>query len=200
MANPSSQRLKGLLSITVLKANNLIKGDWIGENDCYVVLSLEPLSSQGSKGKNSDQQTETHQKTQIHDGRNPIFNEKLIFPVADKLDTLHVQIWDEDLDKDDLLGQGSLNLLDDSQGGQFDTDTEKEWLHITTIPLTTEKGKPGGTMDLVLHFIPETVATYIGKRFNNAQAELKKKLTQQIVAKATGMASDQAMKFMGIGD
>ena len=38
------QRLKGILTVTVLKAKNLKKSDLLGENDCYVVLSLEPLT------------------------------------------------------------------------------------------------------------------------------------------------------------
>ncbi|CAF1228315.1 unnamed protein product [Adineta steineri] len=197
----SSHRLKGLLSITVLKANNLIKGDWLGENDCYAVLSLEPLPLQSIGDlRNKDRQTEIAQMTQIHDGSNPVFNEKLIFPVADKLDMLYVQLWDADPGKDDLLGHGTLSLLDDDQGGQFDTNTKKEWLYTTTISLTTEKGKQGGTVEIVLHFIPETVAAYMEKRFDAAQAELKKKLTQQIVAKVTGTASSQIQGFMGIGN
>ncbi|CAF0859415.1 unnamed protein product [Adineta ricciae] len=188
----SSHRLKGLLSITVLKANNLIKGDWLGENDCYAVLSLEPLPTE-SKGRsrNKDRQSEVSQLTQIHDGSNPIFNEKLIFPVADKLDTLYIQLWDSDPGKDDLLGQGTLSLLDDDQGGQFDTNVKKEWLYVTTVSLTTEKGKAGGTVDLVLHYIPETVAAYMGRKFDSAQADLKKKLTQKIVSKVTDVASDK---------
>ncbi|CAF0859435.1 unnamed protein product [Adineta ricciae] len=193
----SSERLKGLLSITVLKASNLIKGDWLGENDSYAVVSLEPLSFESKeKSRNKDHQTETHQLTQIHDGSNPIFNEKLIFPVADKLDTLYIQLWDSDPDKDDLLGQGSLSLLDDEQGGQFDTNTNKQWLHTTSISLTTEKGKSGGTVDLVLHYIPETVAAYMEKKFDAAQAEMKKKITQKIVSKVTDAASDKIISYI----
>ncbi|UJR24432.1 hypothetical protein I4U23_005808 [Adineta vaga] len=197
----SSQRIKGLLSITILKANNLIKGDWIGENDCYAVLSLEPLPTE-SKGRsrNKDRQTETSQLTQIHDGSNPIFNEKLIFPVPDRLETLYVQLWDSDPGKDDLLGHGTVSLLDDDQGGQFDTNLKKEWLHITTVSLTTEKGKPGGTVDLILHFIPETVASYMSKRFDTAQADLKKRLTQKIISKVTDAATDKVSGYMGFTD
>ena len=192
----SAQRLKGILSVTVLKANNLIKGDWFGENDCYAVLSLEPLPLQGKvKTENKKQQTETYQKTQIHDGSNPIFNEKLLFPVPKGLETLYVQLWDSDPGKDDLLGHGTLSLLDDEQGGQFDTNANKEWLHITTIPLVTVKGEQGGTVDLVLHFIPETVAAYLGKKFNAAQAELKKELTQQIMGKVTNVAANKLFGY-----
>ncbi|CAF4279539.1 unnamed protein product, partial [Rotaria magnacalcarata] len=54
MAGSSSQRLKGILSVTVLKANDLIKSDFIGDNDCYAVISLEPLANE-SKVKTGNQ-------------------------------------------------------------------------------------------------------------------------------------------------
>lgn len=196
----SSQRLKGILSVTVLKAKNLKKSDWFGENDCYAVISIEPLSMQTKvKAADKKQQTETYQKTQIYDGLNPVFNEKLVFPVPKKLDVLYVQLWDADSDKDDLLGYGTLNLLDDEQGGRFDTNLDKQWLHTATIPLISDKNEDGGTLELVLHFIPETVAAYMGKKFDAAQAEFKKKLTQQIVGKVADVASDKIRGYVGIG-
>ncbi|CAF1549560.1 unnamed protein product [Rotaria sp. Silwood1] len=198
MAASNPQRLKGILSVTVLKANNLIKGDWFGENDCYVVLSLEPLSIKSKMKVGNQSQTETCQKTQIHDGCNPIFNEKFLFPIAQKLETLYVQVWDADIGNDDLLGHGSLDLLNDDQGGQFNTD--KEWLRTVTISMTTEKGKHGGTLELILHFISETLSDYVSKKYNAVQAEMKKKLTQQIVAKMTDVASDKIRGYVGISD
>ncbi|CAF1352115.1 unnamed protein product [Rotaria sordida] len=201
MTASSSQRLKGILSVTVLKANNLIKSDLFGENDCYAIISLTPLSIQSKvKAENQLGQTETCQKTQIHDGSDPIFNEKLLFPVAQELEALYVQLWDSDIGKDDLLAHGTLSLLDDDQGGQFNTNTNKEWLHTVTISMVNEKRGHGGTLELVLHFIPETVAAYMGKKFNATQAELKKRLTQQIVEKMTDVASDKIRGYVGIGD
>jgi Ca2+-dependent lipid-binding protein len=114
----SSQRIKGILSVTVLEAKNLKKTDWFGENDCYVVISTEPLSMQSKmKATDKKQQTETYQITQIHNVSNPIFNEKFVFLVPEKLDALYAQLWDADYDKDDLLGYEELNLLDDDKGG-----------------------------------------------------------------------------------
>jgi len=50
-----------------------------------------------SKGKAADkkQQTEIYKMTQIHDSSNPIFNEKFIFPLPEKLDALYAQLWDD---------------------------------------------------------------------------------------------------------
>lgn len=188
----STQRLKGILSVTVLKANGLKKSDLIGENDCFTIVSLEPLTNKG-KVDVSDrrEQSEIYQKTQIHDGCNPIFNEKLLFPISDDLQTLYVQIWDSDIGKDDLLGHGTVNLIDDQNGGQFDTNTDKQWLHVVDINLESSKGKPAGTMQLVLHFIPETVAKYLSRRFDAHQAELKKKLSQKVVSKMSDVVLDQ---------
>ena len=199
-SSSSARRLKGILSVTVLKAKNLEKSDWFGENDCYAVISTEPLPLESKvKVENRKEQTETYQKTQINDGSHPIFNEKLVFPIPNQLDALHVQLWDEDSDKDDLLGYGTLNLLDDELGGRFDTNLDKEWLHVANIPLTSEKGGNGGSLELVLHFIPETTAAYMAKKFDAAQAEVKKKLTQQIIGKVTDIATDKIRGYVGIG-
>ena len=112
---------------------------------------------------------------------------------------MYVQLWDADYDKDDLLAYGTLSLLDDEKGGRYDTNLDKQWLHTATIELLNEKGKPGGTLELVLRFIPETVAAYIGKKFDANQAELKKKLTQKVVGKMTDVASDKIRGYVGIG-
>lgn len=199
-ASSSARRLKGILSVTVLKAKNLGKSDWFGDNDCYAVISTEPLEMERKvKAEDRKEQTETYQKTQINDGSHPIFNEKLIFPIPEQLEALYVQLWDEDHDQDDLLGYGTLNLLDDSLGGQFDTNLDKEWLHTASISLTNEKGGNGGSLELVIHFIPESTAAYMAKKFNAAQAEVKKKITQQIVGKVTDMATDKIRGYVGIG-
>lgn len=195
----SAERLKGILTVTVLKATDLLKSDWCSENDCYAVVSMEPLTfkakSEHDYGKN---QTEKCQRTQIRDGCHPIFDERLLFPIADKLEGLYVQLWDADYDKDDLLAYGNLNLQDDEQGGQYDTNLNKEWLHVVTIPMDNIKGEYGGTVELILHFIPETVAAYLSKRFDVAQAEVKKKITQQIVGKMTDVAVDKIRGHVGL--
>jgi Ca2+-dependent lipid-binding protein len=196
----SSQRIKGVISVTVLKANDLVKSDWLGENDCYAVISTEPLSmDEKKKGADRKNQTEIYQKTQFHYGCNPIFNEKLLFSVPEKLEAIYVQLWDADYDKDDLLAHGILNLLDDEQGGQYDTNLDKEWLHIAKISMLNEQGDYGGTLELMLHFIPETVAAYLSKTFDATQAEVKKELTQQIVGKMTNIATDKIKGYMGVG-
>ena len=51
VSSSSHHRLKGILSVTVLKAKNLKKSDWFSENDCYTVVSLEPLSLEATDKK-----------------------------------------------------------------------------------------------------------------------------------------------------
>ncbi|CAF1015301.1 unnamed protein product [Adineta steineri] len=197
MSGSSHQRLKGILSVTVLKAKNLKKADWFGENDCYVVVSLEPVTMRPG---DEIQQTETYQKTQIHDGLHPIFNEKLVFPVPHRLESLYVQVWDSDVGKDDLLGYGTLHLIDDELGGRYDTNLDKEWLHTAIIPLITDDGKNNSTLELVLHYIPESIAAYMGKKFNATQADVKKKITQKVVEKVTGTTTttEKVRAYVGI--
>lgn len=198
-ASNTTERIKGILAVTVLQAKNLKKSDWIGENDCYVVVSLQPFSTEKKRRKSAEkEQDELCQKTQIHDGSNPIFDEKLLFPINDEFDKLYVQIWDSDLDKDDLLATGFVNLLDDEQGGFYDTNTDKEWLHTFHVSLVDDENQSGSSIDLVLHYIPQSVMDYLTKKFNTKQAEMKKKLTQQIIMKATDMATDKARAFAGL--
>jgi Ca2+-dependent lipid-binding protein len=195
-SSSSSHHIKGILSVTVLKAKKLMDSDWCCENDCYAVVSLEHLSMKDADQK---QQTESRRKTRIHDGSNSIFNEKFIFSVPEKLEALYVQLWDSDYDKEDLLGSGTLSLIGDEHHGRYDTNLDKEWLHIETIALVNEQGVPDGTLEVVLHFIPETGAAYIGKRFYATQAEFKKQLTQKIVGEMTDVASDKIRAYIGIG-
>ena len=198
-ASNTAERIKGILAVTVLQAKNLKKSDWIGENDCYVVVSLQPFSTEKKRRKSAEkEQDELCQKTQIHDGSNPIFDEKLLFPINDEFDKLYVQIWDSDLDKDDLLATGFVNLLDDEQGGIYDTNADKEWLHTFHVSLVDDENQSGILIDLVLHYIPQSVMDYLTKKFNTKQAEMKKKLTQQIIMKATDMATDKARAFAGL--
>ena len=198
-ASKSTERLKGILSVTILQAKGLKKSDWIGENDCYVVISLQPLLLERTRKKTTEkEQDETYQKTQIHDGSNPIFDEKLLFPINDEFDKLFLQIWDSDLDKDDLLGTGTINLIDDQQGGNYDTNTDKEWLHTINLSLLDENDQNAGTIEVILHFLPQTVIKYLGKKFNATQAEMKQKLTQQIMSKVTDMATDKVKAYVGM--
>ena len=198
-ASNSTERIKGILAVTILKAKNLKKSDWIGENDCYVVVSLQPFSTETKRRKSAEkEQDELCQKTQIHDGSNPIFDEKLLFPINDEFNKLYIQVWDSDFDKDDLLGTGFINLMDDERGGIYDTNTDKEWLQTIHLPLLDDENQPGGSIEVVLHYIPQTVMEYIGKKFNAKQAEVKKKLTQQIVAKATDLATDKVRAYVGL--
>ena len=83
----SPQRLKGILSVTVVRAKNLIKADWFSQNDTYAVISLHPFEDEKKKRKTKEekQQTETYQMTQVHVGSNPIFNEKVCISCTTKI-------------------------------------------------------------------------------------------------------------------
>jgi Ca2+-dependent lipid-binding protein len=200
-SSSSPGRLKGILSVTVVRAKNLIKADWFSQNDTYAAISLQPFKEENKKkAKDEKHQTEEYQLTQIHSGSNPIFNEKFVFPVPVDLDAIYVELWDADLKADDFLGYGHLNLRHEEQGGRFDMGLDKEWLHTVSVSLLTEKDKTGGSVELILHFIPESVAAYAGKKFNAYQAEVKKKITQKVVARMTDVASDKIRGYVGITD
>lgn len=55
-SDSKAQKLRGILSVTVLQATDLPKADWVGQNDNYVVCSLNKVPCDPHSNKN--QQTE----------------------------------------------------------------------------------------------------------------------------------------------
>lgn len=186
-ADPKSvQRLKGILSVTVLQAKDLPRADYIGENDNYVVVSLNETTPQSDKSFD-----ESCLRTQVQPGQSPIWNEKLPFPVPDKLQTLYVTVMDDDLGTaDDVVATG-----------QYEFDPKSSltttWLNDVNIPLTDESGRPAGSLRMLLHFIPQTSTDYIGAKFNEAANGLKQSILQIAAKKLTNVASQQVMSYVG---
>ncbi|KAI8917097.1 hypothetical protein PhCBS80983_g00115 [Powellomyces hirtus] len=192
------ERLRGVLSVTVLQATGLPKADLIGQNDNYCVITLE-----GSKGphkvpidekkKDSGPQSETCQRTQDQPGSNPIWNEKFTFPIPASEKgpvSLSVKIWDDDIDDDDLVAAGIFDLAAAS--------LDKDWMEVKWIDLIGSKNQPAGKICVVCHYIPESMVAYFGKKYNAKQAEVKNQITKAVVAKFTESASGQVKGYFGI--
>lgn len=77
--------IRGVLSITVLKAENLMPSDYQGKSDPYVALHM-------IKQKRLKKKT-----TVLHGTLNPIWDETFHFLVEDaRQDMLRVQVWNDD--------------------------------------------------------------------------------------------------------
>ncbi|KAI8816757.1 C2 domain-containing protein [Fimicolochytrium jonesii] len=194
-ANPDA-RLHGILTVTVLEAENLAKMDWTGENDNYVIVELDHTPAGQAQAAIHDikEPTESAQRTQVQPGASPIWNERLVFPVPQSSSgtvptSLRVSIWDEDYNAHDLVGAGIVavpqGFLTANKQGML-----TQWVELR------HKDKPAGKVCLVLHFVPETMFDYMGKKYNNAAAAAKKKVIAAVVGKVTSTAQSQIMGYV----
>ncbi|KAJ7535342.1 hypothetical protein O6H91_12G029200 [Diphasiastrum complanatum] len=121
--------VRGVLSVTVLRAENLIVADYKGKADPYAVLTL----------KKSDQKKKTKV---VYQELNPQWNQTLDFLVEDAMhEMLVLEIWDHDTFKKDYMGRCALSLTKALLEGEYDTEYQldgvksgKVFLHIKWLP------------------------------------------------------------------
>ncbi|XP_022137630.1 synaptotagmin-4-like [Momordica charantia] len=90
--------VRGVLSVTVIAAEDLPAVDFMGKADPYVVLIM----------KKSDTKVKTRV---VHDTLNPVWNQTFDFLVEDALhDMLMVEVWDHDTFGKDKLGRVIMTL------------------------------------------------------------------------------------------
>ncbi|KAH1117903.1 hypothetical protein AAZX31_17G106300 [Glycine max] len=90
--------IRGVLSVTVISAEDLPATDFMGKSDPFVVLTLK--------------KAETKNKTRVvNDSLNPVWNQTFDFVVEDGLhDMLIVEVWDHDTFGKDYMGRCILTL------------------------------------------------------------------------------------------
>ncbi|CAI9100873.1 OLC1v1038061C3 [Oldenlandia corymbosa var. corymbosa] len=90
--------IRGVLSVTVISADDLAPADLMGKADPYVVLTMK--------------KTETKNKTRVvNDCLNPVWNQTFDFVVEDGLhDMLIAEVWDHDTFGKDYMGRCILTL------------------------------------------------------------------------------------------
>ncbi|KAI8998236.1 C2 domain-containing protein [Gaertneriomyces semiglobifer] len=188
------KRIKGLLSITVLQATDLPKSDFIGANDNYVIISVNKAPDAPKVLKTEGD--ELCGRTQVMCGKDPIWNEKLVFPVETSISAIHVQVHDEDYDKDDLLGVALIDFAGSENLKNLSLD--KLWLHEMWVDLRNSKGASAGKVKLLLHFVPESTAAYMAKKWDATTGMVKQKVTQKVVSKFTDMAASNVKSYFAV--
>ncbi|KAL3674991.1 hypothetical protein R1sor_024939 [Riccia sorocarpa] len=131
--------VRGVLSVTVLRAENLVASDKNGFSDPFVVLKMRK-----SKSK---KQTKV-----VYKSLNPEWNQTLDFLVEDAIhDMLHIKVWDHDTFRNDFLGKYSTTLTKTIYMGEYDAEfkldgvaTGKLFLHMkwTPQPFEASNAKP----------------------------------------------------------
>ncbi|KAL2479579.1 Synaptotagmin-5 [Abeliophyllum distichum] len=124
--------VRGVLSVTVISAEDLTPADLMGKADPYVVLVLK--------------KTESKNKTRVvNESLNPVWNQTFEFVVEDGLhDMLILEVWDHDTFGKDYMGKCILTLTKVILEGEYKD----------TFPLD---GAKTGTLTLNLKWNPQPI-------------------------------------------
>lgn len=124
--------VRGVLSVTVISAEDLAPADVMGKADPYVVLIMK--------------KTESRNKTRVvNESLNPIWNQTFDFVVEDGLhDMLIVELWDHDTFGKDFMGRCILTLTRVLLEGEYND----------TFPLD---GAESGKLNLQLKWTPQPI-------------------------------------------
>ncbi|KAL2623548.1 hypothetical protein R1flu_003753 [Riccia fluitans] len=121
--------VRGVLSVTVLRAENLVASDKNGFSDPFVVLKMR--------------KSKTKKQTKVvYKSVNPEWNQTIDFLVEDAIhDMLHIKVWDHDTFRNDFLGKYATTLTKTIYMGEYDAEfkldgvsTGKLFLHMKWTP------------------------------------------------------------------
>ncbi|CAF0860463.1 unnamed protein product [Adineta steineri] len=104
----------GVLDVAILEGRSLKNCDFIGQNDAYVEVYMS---------KKYKQRTRT-----IKNSNNPTWNEELRFNIHKGDDTIHFDVYDDDLIGRDTIGKCSIKLKKVFEEGEFD-----EWIKLPSL-------------------------------------------------------------------
>lgn len=124
--------IRGVLTVTVISAEDLPAVDLMGKSDPYVVLTMR--------------KTETKNKTRVvNDSLNPVWNQTFDFVVEDALhDMLIVEVWDHDTFGKDYMGRCILTLTRVILEGEYQDSFELD-------------GAKSGKLNLYLKWMPQPI-------------------------------------------
>ncbi|OMO96003.1 C2 calcium-dependent membrane targeting [Corchorus olitorius] len=124
--------IRGVLSVTVISAEDLPVVDLLGKADPYVVLTMK--------------KSETRNKTRVvNENLNPVWNQTFDFVVEDGLhDMLILEVWDHDTFGKDYMGRCILTLTRVILEGEY-----KDTLQL--------EGAKSGKLNLYLKWVPQPI-------------------------------------------
>ncbi|KAE8689044.1 Synaptotagmin-5 [Hibiscus syriacus] len=124
--------IRGVLSVTVISAEDLPIVDLMGKADPYVVLTLKKSEAK-------------HKTRVVNDSLNPVWNQTFDFVVEDGLhDMLILEVWDHDTFGKDYMGRCILTLTRVILEGEY-----KDGLQL--------EGAKSGKLNLHLKWMPQPI-------------------------------------------
>lgn len=101
----------GTLEVTVVEGRRLKDKDAVGQSDPYIEIYTQ---------KKYKQRTTTVQNSQ-----EPVWNQKFTFSIHPDDDTIHFDVYDDDVGDKDSIGNGKVKLKNVFDDGKFD-----EWVKL----------------------------------------------------------------------
>ncbi|CAF3262359.1 unnamed protein product [Rotaria socialis] len=102
---------KGTLEVTIVEGRRFKDNDTVGQSDPFIELYLH---------KKYKQRTATVSNT-----NDPVWNERFTFNIDEGEDTIHFDVYDEDVGDKDSIGSGKVKLKNVFDDGKFD-----EWVKL----------------------------------------------------------------------
>ncbi|TYI21803.1 hypothetical protein ES332_A06G063600v1 [Gossypium tomentosum] len=132
--------IRGVLSVTVISAEDLPIVDLMGKADPYVVLTMKKSEAK-------------HKTRVVNDSLNPVWNQTFDFVVEDGLhDMLILEVWDHDTFGKDYMGRCILTLTRVILEGEY-----KDTLQV--------EGAKSGKLNLHLKWMPQPIFRDSGSEF-----------------------------------
>ncbi|CAF2434040.1 unnamed protein product [Rotaria sp. Silwood2] len=124
----------GTLEVFIAEGRHLKDRDIIGKNDAYVEVYLEKKYKQRTKI--------------IKNTNDPVWNERFTFNIHKGDDTIHFDVYDDDLIGRDSVGSGKIKLKHVFDDGKFD-----EWIKLPAkLGLSSH-----GEIHVIMNFTPITI-------------------------------------------
>ncbi|MBA0693713.1 hypothetical protein Goari_004066 [Gossypium aridum] len=164
--------VRGVLSVTVISAEDLPIVDLMGKADPYVVLTMKKSEAK-------------HKTRVVNDSLNPVWNQTFDFVVEDGLhDMLILEVWDHDTFGKDYMGRCILTLTRVILEGEYKDTLQREGARACKLGSRLKYAKAATLfqfMGLAMFSILDTVS-HRSQKSSSTQIELGKYYTIKIIA------------------
>ncbi|KNE67680.1 hypothetical protein AMAG_12415 [Allomyces macrogynus ATCC 38327] len=212
MATTTKQIPYGILTVTAVQARGLPRMDMMGDTDAYLKISVDlPVAeAEGlakKDGDDSDAEEDADKaaaqlaaappvlRTQVADLADPVWHEKLAFPIYTQAGPgkLYVEAWDQDKgpSSDDFIGVSVVDIPALLGASSVADMAKHQRVADVWANLEDPQGRNVGQVQLLVHYLPQGVFDRMGAKFNKQTDSMKTALSAKIVAVVTDMTASK---------